>query len=156
MAGNATPASSASAAKQAASPNADATTWTAGRFFAALRELNPLRVISGCGPSTFEAICRVGDFDLSRGYLNAITPDYHWHLQLAGFRSLRSRDELHKRSGRRVLYFELREATDARPFLLIYLYREKGAEFDERRATRFADLHRELCDGVVVGQRELA
>jgi hypothetical protein len=123
-------------------------TWTARRFFDALTALGPLRVISPSGPSTFEAICEVGAFGIANGYLNAITDSYHWHLKLDGFRHLRSRDEVHARSGRRVLLFELRSAEDAAPFLLVYLHRAKGEEFGRKREGLFADLNRELAAGV--------
>jgi hypothetical protein len=121
--------------------------WTAVRFFELLRSLGPLRVISQCGPSTFEAICTLGAFGVRDGYLNAITDAYHWHVALGAFGHLRSRDAVHARSGRRVLYFELRESPDARPFLLIYLYRAKDAELDDERAARFAAAHAELEAG---------
>ena len=45
---------------------AAASAWTHRRFFTVLGALAPLRVISQCGASTFEAICRFGAFDLER------------------------------------------------------------------------------------------
>lgn len=72
---------------------------TARSFFEALRLLGPLRVISQCGPSTFESICTVRSFSLADGYFNAIDPAFHWHLKLDGFGHLCSRDEIHARSG---------------------------------------------------------
>jgi hypothetical protein len=124
--------------------------WTARRLFEALRDLGPLRVISPAGPSLFEAICAVGPFGIADGYLNAMTPDYHWHLRLDGFRHLTSKDEVHARSGRRVLFFELREAAGGEPFLWIYLHRGKDEEIGARREEIFAALHRELADGRTV------
>jgi hypothetical protein len=123
-------------------------------FFQALRELGPLRVISRSGASTFEAICELGPFGVAGGYLNAITPAYHWHVELARFRHLRACDQVHERSGRRVLFFELRERPDFAPFLWIYLHRERGEEFAAEREARFAALHRELSSGVELAETE--
>ncbi len=131
-----------------ADSSASAAPWTAAHFFSQLAELGPLRVMTQSGPSTFEALCRVGPFGISQGYLNAIAPAYHWHLRLEGFRHLRSRDEIHRRSGRRVLYFELRSAARRAPFIAIYLHRPPGAELASER--RFAALHGELAGGVPV------
>lgn len=128
------------------------TVWTARSFFQELAALSPLRVISVSGPSTFEAICRVDRFGIADGYLNAITPDYHWHLDLRGFRHLRSRDEVHERSGRQVLFFELRSGAEEKPFLRIYVHREKGEEFEPERRERFAQLHAELASGQRVAE----
>lgn len=124
--------------------------WTHRRFFDALRALGQLRVISRSGPSTFEALCTFGPYGFGHGHMNAITDAYHWHLALAPFRHLRTRDQVHQRSGRRVLFFELRESPDATPFLFIYVHREKGAEFDPEIEKRFAELHAELADGVAL------
>jgi hypothetical protein len=120
------------------------------RFFEALGAFNPLRVISGGGPSTFEAICRFGFYRIAGGYMNAITPEYHWHIELSRFGHLRTKDEVHERSGRRVHYFELRERATREPFLLIYLYRGPNDEFDEERERRFAALNAELAGGCEV------
>lgn len=106
-------------------------------FFETLRDLSPVRVISISGASVFEAICSVGEVELAGGVLNAITPAYHWHLDLKRFREVRARDEVHARSGRRVMFFELAEEAGARPFLMIYVHREKGAEFEPTREARF-------------------
>ena len=129
-------------------PSRAAQDFDARRFFAALRDLSPLRVISACGPSTFEAII---DFD-AHGFdgrmMNAITPAYHWHLALPRFRFVTSVDSVHARSGRRVLFFELRERESDDPFLRIYLHREKGAEIGEERERRFAAAHATLQSGV--------
>ena len=76
--------------------------WTSRRFFALLAELSPHRVISQCGPSTFEAILDFGSHGFASGFMNAVTPAYHWHLRTAGFGALRSVDTTHARSGRRV------------------------------------------------------
>lgn len=131
-----------------------AAAWTARRFFAALRDLAPLRVISRCGPSTFEAICDFGPHGFAEGHMNAITPAYHWHLRVDGFRWLRSHDQVHARSGRRVLFFELRERADAPPFLFLYVHRERGAEFDANREAAFAALHADLSEGVALSIEE--
>lgn len=121
--------------------------WTARRFFELLGSLGRLRVISQSGPSTFEALCHVGPFEIAHGFVNAITPDYHWHLAVKRFRHVRSHDDVHARSGRRVLFFSLREDADADPFLRIYLHREKGDEFDAAREARFREAHGALRDG---------
>lgn len=144
-----TTGTSAPAGADAAIPGGDAR-WTARRLFEALRELSPLRVISPAGPSLFEAICAVGPFGIADGHLNAITPEYHWHLRLDGFRHLTTKDEVHARSGRRVLFFELRQEPGVEPFLWIYLHRGQGEEIGERREERFAELHRELAGGRTV------
>ena len=124
--------------------------WSAERFFALLSKLGPLRVISVCGPSVFEAICEFGDYEIRGGMLNAITPAYHWHFQLSRFAHLRSHDTIHKRSGRRVLFFELREHEESSPFLLVYLYRPKEAEYKVDQEKFFAEAHAELGSGVVL------
>ena len=124
--------------------------WTAERFFHLLSKLGALRVISVCGPSVFEAICEFGDFEIRGGMLNAITPVYHWHFQLSRFRHLHSHDTVHKRSGRRVLFFELREQNESSPFLLVYLYRPTDAEFEPDQEKYFAEAHAELGSGVAL------
>jgi putative heme iron utilization protein len=121
--------------------------WTARRLFSELRELGPLRVISQSGPSVFETLCRVDGFGVADGWLNAITPDYHWHLRLDGFGHLATFDRVHGRSGRRVLGFALAAAAGAAPFLEIYLHRGRDEEFGTEREARFAALHRELGAG---------
>ncbi len=123
-------------------------TWTAQRFFAALAPLSPLRVVSPSGPSTFEAICSFGAHGFAGGFMNAIQPSYHWHLRVADLRFLRSHDEQHARSGRRVLFFSLHDHEGEPPFLWIYAHRERDAEFEPARERAFAALHRELCKGV--------
>ena len=122
--------------------------WTLPRLFTELARLGELRVVSLAGPSVFEAICAVGPFGVAEGHLNAITERYHWHLDLARCRRLRSADETHARSGRRVLFFELAESAASPPFLSVYLYRPPREEFDPARERRFADLHAELASGV--------
>jgi hypothetical protein len=124
--------------------------WTARRFFELLGELGRLRVISQSGPSTFEALCQVGPVEIAHGFVNAITPDYHWHLAVKRFRHVRSHDEVHARSGRRVLFFSLREEPGGEPFLRIYLHREKGAEFEPAREARFRAAHGALGDGAPI------
>jgi hypothetical protein len=127
----------------------------AEQFFEALRELSPLRVISPSGPSLFEAICELGPFGVADGMLNAMTPAYHWHLRLDRIGFVVSKDEIHARSGRRVLFFELRErpdeGSDERPFLWIYVHREKGRDFEPEREAAFARLHRVFAPGVLLG-----
>lgn len=125
---------------------------TVRSFFEALRLLGPLRVISQCGPSTFESICAVRSFSLADGWFNAIDPAFHWHLKLDGFGHLRSRDETHARSGRRVLFFELRTDAAAEPFLTIYLYRRPGQDFGPEQEHLFAELHAELASGVTLAE----
>ncbi len=119
-------------------------------FFDTLRALGPLRVISQSGPSVFEAICRLDAYGIQEGHLNAITDTYHWHVALDRFRHVRSHDEVHERSGRRVLFFTLREAPDAAPFLLVYLYRGKREEFGDARESIFAEVHQRLAAGMEV------
>ncbi len=121
-------------------------------FFKNLRVLSPLRVIQISGPSIFETICSVDSFSIKDGWLNAITPHYHWHLELNRFRHLTTRDTIHERSGRRVLLFELRESGDDEPFLLIYLHRDKGEEFDRARRDAFAALQERCSEGVHIEQ----
>lgn len=130
--------------------------WTARDLFESLAELGPLRVISQSGPSTFEAICEVKSFGIASGYLNAITPQYHWHIDLAQLRHVRTRDEIHIRSGRQVLFFELATEAGQVPFLFIYLHREKNAPFDDDRLRLFLRLHAELAHGVEVVPPETA
>jgi hypothetical protein len=121
--------------------------WSAARFFDLLACLGRLRVVSICGPSVFESLCEVDRYHLADGHLNAITDAYHWHLALDRFRYLRSHDAVHARSGRRVLFFELRSAADAPAFLRIYVHREKGVEFEPDREARFVVAHAELAHG---------
>ena len=130
--------------------------WSHRRFFDALRSLGRLRVISRSGPSTFEALCSFEAYGFGHGHMNAITGAYHWHLSLRGFGHLRSGDEIHERSGRRVLFFELRERAGSAPFLFIYLHREKGEEFEAGREQRFAALHAELSQGLALAFEEEA
>lgn len=131
-------------------PMADSGSWSARRFFALLGTLGRLRVISRSGPSTFEALCTVAPFEIAHGFVNAITPEYHWHLGVKRFRHLRSHDEVHARSGRRVLFFTLAEGPGEAPFLRIYLHREKGEEFEPAREARFREAHGALREGVAV------
>jgi len=46
-----------------------------------------------------------------------------------------------------VLFFELREAAGADPFLLVYLHRGAGEEFSRDAESRFADVHRVFRNG---------
>jgi hypothetical protein len=124
--------------------------WNARRFFDLVAGLGPLRVISVCGPSVFEALCALDGFEIAGAHLNAISPQYHWHLDLRRFRWLRSCDEIYGRSGRQVLYFELCEEPGAKPFLLVYLYRAADEPFGTEREGRFFDAHAELAEGVAL------
>ena len=124
--------------------------WTHQRFFEHLGELSPLRIISIAGGSVFEALCDFGPFGIARGHMNAMTDAYHWHVDLARFRHLRSRDTVHARSGRRVLFFELAEGPEARPFLSIYLYRDKDVGFGDVREKQFLEMHAALEAGVAL------
>lgn len=116
-------------------------------LFEAFRRLGPLRVISVNGPSVFEAILELGAFGVADGWLNAITPDYHWHVDLGRVRHLTTHDTIHARSGRRVLFFELREEAGAEPFLLVYLHRGKSDDFETAREEGFAELHERFAEG---------
>jgi hypothetical protein len=89
----------------------------------------------------------VEQFTLAQGFVNVISEDYHWHLLIEGFGHLRSRDEIHQRSGRRVVFFELRRVEEGEPFLLIYLYRGPGQEFGEEPLRLFTEMHRDLAAG---------
>ena len=130
----------------------DSAAWTAARFFELLPKLGRLRVVSICGPSVFESLCEAGPFSIERGSLDMITSDFHWHVALARFRHLQSRDSLHARSGRNVLFFELREEADAAPFLRIYVHRPPKADFDPAAAAAFAAAHAELANGVALAR----
>lgn len=130
--------------------------WTTPRFFDLLNELGRLRVISACGPSVFEAICEAGPYEISGGFLNMVTDAYHWHFALERLGHLRSFDTTHARSGRRVLFFELREQPADPPFLRIYAYRPKQVDFEPAVLERFAKAHQELAGGVAVGSEEAA
>lgn len=142
----------ATAARSATAP-ANAS-WNARRLFTELGALSPLRVISQSGPSVWESICALRSFGIADGWLNAITPEYHWHLRLDGLGHVRSRDAIHERSGRRVLFVELREEAGAEPFLLLYLHREKGEELDPAREERFLRLHEHFADGAALAAEE--
>jgi len=131
----------------AAQPSAP---WTASRFLDLLPELGKLRIISVCGPSVFEALCEAGPYDKRGGSLNMITDSFHWHLAPHRIAHLQSQDAIHTRSGRRVIFFELRESAEESPFLRIYVYRDPETEFDPDVAERFAAAHKELADGVVL------
>lgn len=124
--------------------------WTAARFFALLGELGRLRVISICGPSVFESICEAGPFSIEDGYLNMVTDAFHWHVEVSRFRHMRSHDAVHGRSGRNVLYYDLRERAESTPFLRIYLYRAHGVDFDPQVAAAFGRAHVELEAGVAL------
>lgn len=123
---------------------------TSGEFFDALTILSPLRVISATGPSVLETICRFERWSVVDGHMNAITETYHWHIDLARFRWVRSWDEEHVRSGRRVLFFTLAESPATSPFLLVYLYRGAREDFAIERAAAFAALHQRLGTGLEV------
>ncbi len=120
---------------------------THSEFFATLRELSPLRIVSQCGPSVFEAIVPFDPYGIADGHLTAITECYHWHIDLTRFRHAVSYDTIHARSGRQVLYVALHESPAVDPFLVVYLYRGRDEEFDDRRRERFGALHARLAGG---------
>lgn len=122
--------------------------WTATRFFDLLQQLGKLRVISVCGPSVFESICVAGPYEVADGFLNMITDAFHWHVATARLRHVQSHDTTHGRSGRNVLFFELREDEDTPPFLRIYVYRAPGAEFAPEVVRAFQNAHAELREGL--------
>ncbi|MGH0033467.1 MAG: hypothetical protein ACQGVK_00420 [Myxococcota bacterium] len=122
--------------------------WDSQRLFDLISAVSPLRIISRCGPSTFEAIASLERFSIARGWLNAMQPDFHWHLDLGGLGWVRSRDQIHSRSGRRVMFLELAASAEQAPFLLVYLYRPKGAEFTPEQEARFAEAHADLANGL--------
>lgn len=128
--------------------------WTAARFFDLLQQLGKLRVISVCGPSVFESICVAGPYDLAEGFLNMVTDAFHWHVAIGRLRHLQSHDSTHGRSGRNVLFFELREQANATPFLRIYVYRLPGAEFAPEIVQAFQRAHAELAHGVELASGE--
>ena len=119
-------------------------------LFGLIRQLSPLRVIQVTGPSVFETICDLDSFSIADGWFNAITPQYHWHLELGQFQHITTRDTTHERSGRRVLFFELRQSPNDDPFLLIYLHRGKGQEFEPDREEIFERLHGRCSQGALV------
>ena len=121
--------------------------WTHPRFFALLRELGRLRVIHRSGPSTFESLCTMGPHGFADGHMNAINDLFHWHVKLDAFGYLRSQDTTHARSGRRVLFFEMREREDSAPFAFVYLHRDKGEQYEFDREQRFLAAHHELKEG---------
>ena len=134
-----------------------ASKWTAQRFLDLLGNLGRLRVISVCGPSVFEALCSAGPYQDSGGSLNMFTDEFHWHLDTKRFSWLRSHDETHLRSKRRVLYFSLYERNNGiQPFLKIYVDRPAGAEFESNVETAFMTAHAELTSGqdVVRGPKQ--
>ena len=53
-----------------------------------------------------------------------------------------------------MLFFELRETDDDEPFLLIYLHRNKGEEFDPARTSVFATLQECCSNGAIIKQTE--
>ena len=127
-----------------------ATAWTAERVLSSLEDLGPLRIITVTGPNVFETICELGGYGVANGYFNAITPQYHWHLRLDGLRHVHTKDEVHARSGRRVLFLEFREQARAEPFLMVYLHRGKGEEFGDEREAAFGRLHEVFGEGAPV------
>src|SRR5690606_25359272 len=98
----------------------------------------------------FEALCTVGPFEIAHGFVNAITPAYHWHLALKRFRHLRSHDEAHARSGRRVLVFTPHEDADAAASGRIYVRRAPGAAWEPDREARVAAARGALRAGAPV------
>ena len=148
------PSQTTPATDRATERTTDSPPWTTARFFDLLQQLGRLRVISVCGPSVFESICVAGPYEIAEGFLNMVTDAFHWHVALARLRHLQSHDRLHGRSGRNVLFFELREHADAAPFLRIYVYRAPGAEFAPEIARAFQRAHAELEHGVQLAPGE--
>jgi hypothetical protein len=142
------------AAEPATERATDSPPWTAARFFDLLQQLGRLRVISVCGPSVFESLCVAGPYDIADGFLNMVTDAFHWHVALPRLRHLQSYDSLHGRSGRNVLFFELREHADAAPFLRNYVYRAPGVEFAPEIARAFQSAHAELEHGAQLATGE--
>lgn len=142
------PARTARSTRTADTLSSEASPWTAARFFDLLQQLGKLRVISVCGPSVFESICVAGPYEIADGFLNMVTEAFHWHVATSRLRHLQSHDSTHGRSGRNVLFFELRESRDTPPFLRIYVYRAPGAEFAPEVAQAFQRAHVELAGGV--------
>ena len=130
--------------------------WTAPDVFGLLRRLSPLRVISECGPSVFEAIVDFDRHGFAHGHMNAMTPTYHWHLALDGLGWIRTRDEIHERSGRRVLYLEFARSSKTPRFLSVYVHRDKGEDFDDARLGVFEAAHDDLRDGRPIEGRAMA
>ncbi|HEV7670810.1 MAG TPA: hypothetical protein VGS22_20000 [Thermoanaerobaculia bacterium] len=120
--------------------------WTLARLFGELVDLGDLRVIVTTPGSVFECICRIRGFGIAGGWLNAMTEGYHWHIDLGAIRFARTRDEIHERSGRQVLYLELGTAPEAVPSFAIYLHRPSGEPWSSERFERFGGL-REVFDG---------
>ena len=116
--------------------------WSASDFFRDLRAFPRIRVVLRTGPSVFEAICVPSDFGFQAGYLNAMTPEYHWHIDASRFGFVRSWDEVHARSDRRVLFFSLHEHQEAEAFLRIYIYRPPRQPFGEEIEDAFMRMHR--------------
>ncbi|MEZ7978277.1 MAG: hypothetical protein QMC74_01095 [Myxococcota bacterium] len=129
-------------------------TWSAERLFDLLPRLGQLRVISVCGPSVFEAICEATAYELLGGSINMITPAFHWHFAADRLGHLQSHDTIHRRSGRRVLFFELREHADQSPFLRIYVYRAVKTDFATSAISNFIEAHSELSNGIVITQEK--
>lgn len=131
--------------------------WTADDVFALMRRLSPLRVISVCEASVFEAIIDFDRHGFADGHMNAMVPTYHWHVDLNGLGWLRTRDTVHGRSGRRVLFLELASSATHVPFLSVYVHRGKNEEFDLERLAAFEAAHADLAEGrpvVVPGVEE--
>ena len=128
---------------------------SADAFFDLLQTFPRIRVILMTGPSVFEALCAPGAYSIQGHFLNVITPEYHWHLDISKFGFLQSFDQIHARSGRRVLFFSLHEKETDRAFLQIYLYRGPGEEFDRKAESSFMRFHRELAEGVWLSRGEI-
>jgi len=117
---------------------------TAERFFQRLSGLGPFRIIHQSGPSTFEAIAPIARAQVAGPFLNIICDEYHWHLKLVDLRWVESFDQIHARSGRRVLGFSLADGTPrsgGASFTRLYVHRAKDAEFDARVLAAFRELH---------------
>ena len=136
-------------------PNLDSCErWSADRFFDLLQTFPRMRVILRTGPSVFEALCAPGAYSVQGRFLNVMTSEYHWHLDTSRWGFLKSCDEIHARSGRRVLFFSLYEEEEEGPFLQIYLYREPGEEFHPEVEATFLHAHDELQKGILLSRGE--
>ena len=121
--------------------------WSASDFFGALKAFPRIRVVLTTGPSVFEAICVPSNFRFQSGHLNAMTPEYHWHIDVSRFTFARSWDEVHARSDRRVLFFSLHEKPEIEPFLRIYIYRPPRQPFGEEIENDFLQMHKAFSTG---------
>ena len=71
-------------------------------------------------------------------------------------RHVRSRDKVHARSKRRVLFLEFRDRPSEEPFLHIFVYRSPGESFSGPQLEAFEHLHRALSDGADLEMKGLS